>query len=243
MRPVLPVFAGLQLADIHQDVLRNIVSLRHSEDLFDDLTDNPQDLVLAQQVEMSVKPPLYQSTLPLIDRPFEDAAWFNVISWPFRHWQQSRFSDGSYGVWYGCDSVEATVHESAYHWVNGLIRDAGFENETVVSERKVYFVACDAALLDMRRSPAKHPGLVHKSDYSFAQAVGARIHREGHPGVVLPSVRYPGGACFAVFNAAVLSNPRLCCQLSYRLQGGKLRVEKQTGRAWLTLDAGLLDAG
>ena len=32
------LFAHIRLADIHQDVARNIVSLRESQDLFDDLT-------------------------------------------------------------------------------------------------------------------------------------------------------------------------------------------------------------
>lgn len=116
------LFSRLTLVDVHRDVLRNIVSLGASQDLFDDLTADPAEARLAQQVEDTVKPPPYRSRTPLIDRPFEDAAWFNAIDWPFRHWQASRFSDGSFGVWYGADSVKTTVHETAHHWFNGLIR-------------------------------------------------------------------------------------------------------------------------
>lgn len=132
------VFDRLTLADIHQDVARNIVSLRQSQDLFDDLTDDPVAWLLAQKVEDEVKPPPYRSGTPVIDRPFEDAEWFNAIIWPFKHWQSSRFSDGSHGVWYGSESVETTVHESSYHWYRGLLGDAGFERMTVIAERKVY---------------------------------------------------------------------------------------------------------
>lgn len=92
------LFARLTLADLRRDVARNIVSLRESQDLFDDLTDNPAEWSLAQQVEDAVKPPPYRSRTPVIDRPFEDSAWFNAIDWPFRHWQASRFSDGSHGA-------------------------------------------------------------------------------------------------------------------------------------------------
>ena len=46
-----------------------------------------------------VKPPPYRSRTPIIDRPFEDAEWFNAITWPFENWRASRFSDGSFGVW------------------------------------------------------------------------------------------------------------------------------------------------
>jgi len=234
------LFAGLALVDVHADVARNIVSLRDSQDLFDDLSDDSSDWRLAQQVEEEAKPPLYRSPTPIVDRPFEDAAWFNAIAWPFRHWQVSRFSDGTYGVWYGSDTVETTVHESAWHWVHGLLTDAGFEHESVVAERKVYLVACDAVLLDFRRSTASFPHLLHPVDYAFPQTVGARIHREGHPGLVIQSVRRPGGENAVVFNSRMLSNPRLDCQLTYRLEGDRITVEKRPGVAWIRLDVALL---
>ncbi len=234
------LFAHIALADVHQDVARNIVSLRESQDLFDDLSGDPAEWRLAQQVEDEVKPAPYVSRQPVIDRPFEDAQWFNAIGWPFKHTQNSRFSDGAYGVWYGSESVETTVHESAYHWYRGLLSDAGFEQMAVVAERKVYWVACNAALLDLRPAVAHAPDLLHPSDYALCQAVGARLHREGHPGLLTPSVRRPSGENLAIFNPTVLSNPRHNCQLTYRLQGGQIVVEKQPGATWLTLGAAQL---
>jgi hypothetical protein len=186
-------------------------------------------------VEGQVKPPPYRSRTPLIDRPFEDAQWFNAIAWPFKHWQASRFSDGTYGVWYGSDSVETTVYESVYHWYKGLLCDAGFDRQEVIAERKVYWVACGAALLDLRAARNEYPDLLHPSDYSFCQSVGARIHREGHPGLLTPSVRRSAGENVVVFNPGVLSNPRLNGQLTYRLEGEQVVVEKQPGVTWVTL--------
>jgi hypothetical protein len=229
------LFAGLALADVRRDMHRNIVSLRESQDLFDDLADDPAAWRLAQRVEDEVKPPPYRSRTPVIDRPFEDAEWFHAIGWPFTHWQASRFSDGSYGVWYGSDTVETTVHESAYHWYRGLIRDAGFEREAVVAERKVYSVACAAALLDFRQASLEHPALLHPTDDALCQSVGARIRREGHPGLLIQSVRRPQGENVAVFNPAVLSNPRLDCPLTYRLEGDRITVERTPGKAWIRI--------
>lgn len=229
------LFTQLTLADVHQDVAQNIVSLRQSQDLFDDLTEDPAEWLLAQKVEDEVKPPPYRSRTPLIDRPFEDAEWFNAIAWPFKNWQVSRFSDGTYGVWYGSESVETTVYESAYRWYVGLLCDAGYEHQVVMAERKVYTVTCSAALLDFRKASHDHADLLHPSDYVFCQSVGARIHREGHPGLLTPSVRRPAGENAAIFNPDVLSKPRLNCQLSYRLDGDQIMVEKQPGVAWLTL--------
>ena len=140
------LFAQITLADVHQDVFRNIVSLRQPQDLFDDLTSDPTEWLLAQKVEDEIKPPPYRSRTPIIDRPFEDAEWFNAITWPFKNWQVSRFSDGSFGVWYGSESVETTVFESACHWYRSLLSDAGYDRQVVIAERKVYSVACSAAL-------------------------------------------------------------------------------------------------
>ncbi|WP_245650886.1 RES family NAD+ phosphorylase [Thauera butanivorans] len=236
------MFDRLTLADVHQDVARNIVSLRQSQDLFDDLTDDPAEWLLAQKVEDEVKPPPYRSGTPVIDRPFEDAEWFNAIIWPFKHWQSSRFSDGSHGVWYGSESVETTVHESSYHWYRGLLGDAGFERMAVIAERKVYSVACGAALLDFRKAADEHPDLLHPSDYGFCQSVGARIHREGHPGLLTRSVRRPAGENVAIFNPGVLSNPRHNCLLTYRLEGERIVVERQPGVTWITLNMGCANA-
>lgn len=53
-------FAGLPLADVHQDLARNIKSIRVSQDLFDDLSDDPADWEIAQQHELATKPHTYE---------------------------------------------------------------------------------------------------------------------------------------------------------------------------------------
>ena len=226
-------FSGLTVVDTHHDVRRNIVSLRESRNLFDDLSSDPAEQALAQQVESAVKPLQYHSPTPVIHRPFEETAWFNAIGWPFQHWQSSRYSDGSFGVWYGADTVQATVYETAYHWYHGVLLDAeGFAGEAVAIERKVYNVACAALILDLRPCVEEFPALLHKTDYAFTQQVGARLQREGHPGLLAPSARYSAGINYVVFNHAVLSNPRVNCMLTYRLKGEHILVEKRPGETW-----------
>ncbi|MCA3167768.1 MAG: RES family NAD+ phosphorylase [Burkholderiales bacterium] len=234
------LFSQVGVAHVGQDAARNIVSLRQSQDLFDDLSTDPAEWLLAQRVEDEVKPPPYRSPTPIIDRPFEDAEWFNAIIWPFRHWQASRYSDGSFGVWYGAESVETTVYETVYRWYRGLISDAGYEHTPVVAERKVYWVKCDAVLLDFRHVGTDFPELLHPTDYAYCQALGARIHREGHPGMLTQSVRRPEGENWVIMNPGVLSNPRHNCQLTYHLEGRKVVVEKTPGVAWMTLNTNSL---
>jgi hypothetical protein len=76
---------------------------------------------------------------------------------------------------------------------------------------------------------------MHTTDYTYSQSVGARIHREGHPGLLTPTVRYPGGESYVIFNPAVLSNPRHNSQLAYRLEGRCIFVEKKPGVTWLEI--------
>jgi hypothetical protein len=82
----------------------------------------------------------------------------------------------------------------------------------------------------------KHAGLRHKTDYSYTRQVGARLHREGHPGLLTVSVRHAPGQNYAVLNPGVLSNPQPLCKLTYRLQGQNITVEKQPGEAWMQID-------
>lgn len=63
------LWAALRMADVQQDLLRNIVSIRVSQDLFDDLTNDPAEAALAQLVELQVKPPTYVSPQPVSMAP------------------------------------------------------------------------------------------------------------------------------------------------------------------------------
>jgi hypothetical protein len=235
-------FAGLALADVHQDLARNIMSIRVSQNLFDDLSDDPADWDVALHHELATKPPTYESPTTIIDRPFEEADWLNAIAFPFKHWAASRFCDGSFGIWYGSDLVETTVHETVHHWRNGLLADAGFdarvsqgERESITGERKVYWVRCDAALLDLRTRVEAYPDLVHPTQYGFTREIGARLHREGHPGLVSRSARC-AGENYGVLNPSVLSSPHACCSLTYRLTRRGVMVEREQGQVWMELN-------
>lgn len=173
------LLSKLFLTDTHQNIARNIVSLRKSEDLFDDLTDDPEAWQAAQLLEMETKPKLFNSHQPIIDRPFEEAEWNAAIAYPFLNSSQSRFSDGSFGVWYGADSIETTVYETVYHWQNTLLDDAGFNKPGVEIQRKIYMVQCDSLLIDLRPAIKSHPELLHPTDYSTTHSIGRKLHREG----------------------------------------------------------------
>jgi hypothetical protein len=228
------IFAGLRLADTHSDLYRNIVSLRVTENLFDDLSEDPSDWQQAIELELQTQPATYISKTPIVHRPFEEAAWNEAIGFPFREWSRSRYSDGSFGVWYGSDTLETTIYETVHHWRNSLLADAGFTASGIIIERRVHLVRCDAALIDLRDMVTQHPMLVSPNDYTVTQQVGGRLHREGHPGLVTASARYAGDV-YAVFNPAVLSNPRPNCYLTYTTTNNGVDVERTPGESLLSI--------
>ncbi len=228
------IFAGLRLADTHEELFRNIVSLRITENLFDDLSDNHADWNTAIELELQTKPATYISVTPIIHRPFEEAAWNEAIGFPFRTWSRSRYSDGSFGVWYGSDTIETTIYETVYHWRNSLLADAGFTAPGIKIDRRVHLVRCDAALIDLRSLVKQHPMLVDATDYTLTHQVGGRLHREGHPGLLTKSARCKGDV-YAIMNPAVLSNPHPHCYLTYTTTESGVEVERNPGKLLLTI--------
>ncbi len=230
------LFDGLGVTDIHANLHRNIVSLRKSENLYDDLTDNEDGWQAAIDLEKSTKPHTFESSQPIIDRPFEEARYYEAIGYPFDHWTKTRYSDGSFGVWYGADTLETSIYETVYHWHKGFLEDTNWQGrEGIISERSVYEVRVDAALLAFIEKTAEFPALIDPHSYHQTQQVGARIHHDGHPGLITHSVRCEGEV-YAIFNQAVLSHPRQKCYLTYRTLGNAVIVERQSGVELLKID-------
>jgi hypothetical protein len=211
------------LAYCSESVYRNIVSLIVSEDLFDDLTDNPEDYATAQAIESLHTPPCYKSCMPIVHRPFEEAHWFNAIRFPFENWQESRYSNGKFGIWYGAGDVKTTVCETAYHWLARTRLEEGTLPEGRIIQRKIYDVQLDALLLDFRGLCRRVPALKAPRDYGLTQQIGQVIHHQGHPGIVSCSARYDG-IVHAIFNPKVLGNARIHGWLEYRIENRQLVI-------------------
>lgn len=225
---------GLTLKDLRQDLYRNVVSLRQSMDLFDDLSGEPEDWQAAINMELAFKPPYYESAQPIINRPFEEAAFFDAIQFPFNHLGESRFSRGVFGVWYGSEDLETTIYETVYHWRHSFLADAGYQDiEGVAVERRVHLVHCDAALINLHPVIGEWPELRGDS-YAPCQMLGERLHHQGHPGLWTISARSCGSNA-AVFTPQVLSNPRIHCYLTYQLEGGRVSVYRAPGQIVLKI--------
>lgn len=214
---------------------RNIVSLVTSEDLFDDLTDDPNDYAIAHTLEALHTPPHYTNNTPVINRPFEESAWFNAITFPFEHWQESRYSQGRFGVWYGASDLQTTVYETAYHWVKRTFQEEGHLPNGRIIERKIYTVQLDALLLDLRPILNQYPALLAPNDYSLTQQIGHTVHQQGHPGLITQSARCSGDVQ-VVFNRQVLSEPKINQWLRYTLHNNTVQASTPDGRVVENVD-------
>ena len=105
----------------------------------------------------------------------------------------SRFSDGSFGVFYAAHEVETAIKETVYHRARFLARTAEPAQRL---EMRCYTLPVKNRFHDIRGG---HPRLHHRDDYSASQAFGQRLRDRGANGVVFDSVRNAGGECVAAF--------------------------------------------
>jgi hypothetical protein len=224
-----------RLARIDESVARVIATSIPSQDALDTAFPDASLRSIGQRWEAKVKPWAYVSGVPIIRRPFEEAEYATAVTWPFEHWQASRYSTGRYGVWYGARSVETAVWETAYHWYRALLQDVELNKPGQVAHKRVYGVDVEATLIDLRTLVQSVPSLVHPTDYRTCQRIGEQIHHEGHPGVLTRSARHRTGQVLAIFNPAVLSNPAHASYLRYELLDEEIQIQRGLTEPWFRI--------
>lgn len=108
----------------------------------------------------------------------------------------SRFSDGAWGMFYAARERATAVAETAHHHARFL--EATHEGPMHLPMR-LYHVAIDARLHDLRGSGAVPAAVFDPDDYGAARTLGRALHARGSAGVVYPSVRHAGGQCAGLF--------------------------------------------
>jgi hypothetical protein len=108
----------------------------------------------------------------------------------------SRFSDGSYGVFYAARERATAVAETRYHHGRFL---AATNEPALHLPMRLYHVAIDARLHDLRPAGAVEDAIHAPDSYSASQALGRRLHAAGSAGVAYRSVRQSRGQCVGLF--------------------------------------------
>jgi len=142
---------------------------------------------------------------------------------PFTHLNPkgSRFSDGSYGVYYAASELETAIAETVFHFEN-FARDSSDPPRKEEMRVLVGEVAADledvAALPEPQRSSILDP-----VSYLASQAYGREIRNAGRSGVVFPSVRRRGGECIGAFKPRAVGRPIQERHLQYHWDGTRVR--------------------
>ncbi|MDJ0739597.1 MAG: RES family NAD+ phosphorylase [Gammaproteobacteria bacterium] len=137
----------------------------------------------------------------------------------------SRFSDGSYGVYYASDSLHTAIAETRFHRERFLAYTAEEPGEIDV---RAYVGEIVKPLHDIRDGyPQLHDPDV--ANYPVAQAFGRALRERGSWGIVYDSVRDRGGQCIAALRPPALTIPRQGPHLSYVWDGARItRVYEKT---------------
>ena len=139
----------------------------------------------------------------------------------------SRFTDGSFGVFYAALDLETAMAETVYHAERFMRRTREPAQEL---DRRVYLVDLDADLHDIRGGWPADPDVYDDVNYGAGQSLARRLRSAGSHGIVYTSVRRVTGHCAAVFRPRALGNCRQERHLCYVWDGARIReiYEKRT---------------
>lgn len=156
------------------------------------------ELSSSEVVELLRVTGLMDSLEELLDDPFYPKPWLEKTAFPV-----SRFSDGSFAVFYGALEVETAMAEVRYHFTS---RFSGEPNSKPAWYRRF---ACDftGSVKDLRPKRNAWPALTHGSDYGLCNRLGAKAREESLDGLLAPSARCEG-TNLPVFERSALSNAR-----------------------------------
>ena len=133
----------------------------------------------------------------------------------------SRFSDGSYGVYYAGKTLETAIAETRYHREQFMLATTQPPMEL---DMRVYLTDLDAHLHDIRGLRETLPAIYAADDYSASQALGMRLRAQDSWGIAYDSVRHEGGECVGVFRPPALRNCRQERSLCYVWDGKRIRT-------------------
>nr|WP_241546828.1 RES family NAD+ phosphorylase [Thiohalobacter thiocyanaticus] len=128
----------------------------------------------------------------------------------------SRFSDGTYGVYYASRTMETAIRETLHHRERFL----RYTNEPPIElDQRVYYSDIDAELTDIRPYRDMRPEWYDPDSYKASQRLANALRNSKGNGLVYHSVRHEGGECIAVFRPRLLSPARQGPHLTYVWDG------------------------
>ena len=181
----------------------------------------PEDFDVVFAIEALTNPRIRQelgqlSLVPPAERVTGPGATLIMAAFTHLNPLGSRFSDGSWGVYYGAASLETAVAEVSHHRAAFMARTA--EEAIDIDLRWIQADLMDK-LHDLRGILAARPAVYDPVSYGASQALGHALRAQGSAGIAFESVRHPQGQCVAIFKPRSLSKARAVGHLGLHWDG------------------------
>jgi hypothetical protein len=156
------------------------------------------------------------SLVPAEERLFGPGSTCIMAAFTHLNPQGSRFSDGSYGVFYCARKRDTAIAETQYHAARFM---AATGEPPMRLQMRLYSVEAQGKVADLREASRAEPRIVDPDDYGYAQGVGRQLRADGALSILYPSVRHPAGVCLAAFRTTLLKNCLHAANLEYHWNG------------------------
>jgi hypothetical protein len=206
--------------------------------LFERLTDSPGEWEVLAEVESITNPRLRDEVgeirlVPVEERVSGPGASWVMASFTHLNPQGSRFSDGSYGVYYAARELETAIAETTFHLGRFY---AATDDPPHAEDMRVLSGRIDARFHDLRGADHRWRGCLDPDDYSASRALGGSLRAAGSNGVVWPSVRRTGGQCLGAFRPKAVGIPLQGRHLRYHWDGRRIsRYFDYAEERWVSL--------
>lgn len=191
-------------------------------DLFERVSPDPEVWDALMAAEQLVNPRIRDEIgeihlVPAEERVSGPGATYVMASFIHLNPKGSRFSDGSYGVYYAAQEFETALKETAYQFTRYATDSADgprYEDMRVLVGR-INNRFHDISTMSQR---AQEP-ILDPSSYIASQPFGATLRNSGSNGITYPSVRNAGGRCVGAFRPNVVGLPTQTKHIKYYWDG------------------------
>ena len=208
---------------------RLIASRYPTVGLYDAIAD-PADLDAVYAIEALANPRLRDEIgelqlVPPAERVSGPGATPVMAAFTHLNPEGSRFSDGSYGVYYAAHSLATAVAEVSHHRAVFMRRT---DEPAIDLDLRLITANVEAELHDLGKAEAdvarigRFAAALDPDDYGPPRRLGKALRESGSWGLRFPSVRDPGGECVGIFRPRALRHAKAAAHIALHWDGQRI---------------------